>query len=127
MKIALTLPFLLTACALPAPVPPATKPQSAPSEIAALEACQEHMLAKQSITMQEWPQNARGREINAYVVISYELDGSGKAKNQKIIHSSPAGLFDKVTASLLERTDFKIGVKAQSCNYLQTFNVARRR
>nr|WP_255682272.1 TonB family protein [Luteimonas sp. BDR2-5] len=78
------------------------------------------------MTIDDWPKRARGREVNAYVVISYNLDGSGKAKDLVVTDSKPKGLFDKTTLSILERTEFATGIQASSCVYVRTYGSVNR-
>ena len=122
VKKLLLLPFLFAASqsrsAGPSPVPVI--------EVPAQETCQEHITGTPRLTINDWPKRARGRDFSAYVVISYELDGSGKAKDLKVTDSKPAGLFDKATLSILERTDFAAGVQAPSCTYVRTYGAVRR-
>lgn len=95
-------------------------------EVPVQETCREHITSEPSLTINDWPKQARDREVNAYVVISYNLDGSGKAKDPVVTDSKPKGLFDRTTLSILERTDFAVGVQASSCVYVRTYGSVRR-
>lgn len=95
-------------------------------EVPVEETCREHVAEEPRITASDWPERARGREINAYVVVSYSLDGSGSAQNAVVTDSKPGKLFSKTTLSILERTRFVPGVVADSCTYVRTYGVVRR-
>ena len=105
----------------------ASEPGPAPViEVPVKETCREHIVTEPRITAEDWPKRARGRNVNAYVVISYDLDGTGKAQNTQISDSSPKGLFDRSTLSILNRTEFAPGVVAQACTYVRTYGAVRR-
>lgn len=97
-----------------------------PSEAPVQAVCQEHIASEPRLRPDDWPKQARGREVNAYVVISYTLDGSGKARNAVVTDSRPKSLFDKTALGTLERTEFTPGVAATSCVYVRTYDSIRR-
>lgn len=99
----------------------------APSiDVAAIETCREHIVAEPRITAADWPKRARGREVNAYVVITYNLDGSGKPQDARVTDSLPKGLFDESTLGILSRTTFAPAAVAQGCVYVRTYGSVRR-
>jgi TonB family protein len=105
----------------------ASEPGAAPEiEVPVSQTCQEHVLSEPRITIADWPKAARGREVKAYVVITYDLDGSGKAKNAQVTDSVPNGLFDRSTLSILSRTTFAPDAVAQACTYVRTYGSVRR-
>ncbi|WP_083537989.1 energy transducer TonB [Pseudoxanthomonas mexicana] len=95
-------------------------------EVPVQATCQEHIASEPRVTAQDWPKRARGREISAYVVISYSLDGSGKAMSPTVTDSKPKGLFEESTLGILERTEFVQGAKAPSCTYVRTYGSVKR-
>lgn len=95
-------------------------------EVSAQETCKEYITAEPRLSANDWPRQALGRDVSAYVVVTYDLDGSGKAQNLRVVDSNPAGLFDKTTVSILKRTDFADGVQAQACTYVRTYGAVRR-
>jgi periplasmic protein TonB len=97
-----------------------------PAEVTASQTCQEHIVHEPRMTAADFPSAARGREYEAYVVISYKLDGSGKAVEPKVVDSKPKRLFDKTTLSLLDRTEFALGEIKESCTYVRTYSAVRR-
>ncbi|RYZ21564.1 MAG: hypothetical protein EOO16_12460 [Chitinophagaceae bacterium] len=90
------------------------------------ETCREHIISEPRLTIKDWPERARGRDVNAYVVISYSLDGSGKAKNPVVTAAKPSFLFNKTTLNVLDRTEFAAGAVADSCTYVRTYGAVRR-
>ena len=105
----------------------ASEPGPAPViQVPVNETCREHIVAEPRITAEDWPKRARGRNVNAYVVISYDLDGTGKPKNAQVTDSVPKGLFDRSTLSILDRTEFAQDAVAQSCIYVRTYGAVRR-
>lgn len=88
--------------------------------------CQQHITSEPQVTAEDWPKRARGRDVSAYVVMSYRLDGSGKARDATVIESKPDGLFDKTAISLLNRTRFANDVVEASCVYVRTFGSVMR-
>ena len=83
--------------------------------------CQEHITSEPRLSLEDWPKRMRDREVSAYVVVSYRLDGSGKATDAVVTDSQPAGVFDKTTLSALNRTKFAPGAEAQACVYVRTY------
>lgn len=99
----------------------------APSvDVPAIETCREHIVAEPLITAADWPKRARGREGSAYVVVTYNLDGSGKPKDARVTDSLPKGLFDASTLGILSRTTFAPAAVAQGCVYVRTYGSVRR-
>ncbi|WP_425488023.1 energy transducer TonB family protein [Marilutibacter penaei] len=78
------------------------------------------------MTVDDWPRRALGRPVSAYVVVTYDLDGSGSARNATVSDSHPNTTFDRTTLSLLERTSFAQGVVAQGCINVRTYGAVRR-
>ncbi len=119
--VATSLVFLagLTACATGARIAPVI-------DVPVQETCREHIVAEPKVTLADWPMRARGKETRAYVVITYDLDGSGKSSNAKVTDSMPSGLFDKTALGLLKRTTFKPGEQATGCVNVRTFGAVKR-
>jgi TonB family protein len=99
-----------------------------PPELLAGRTCQEHILKDAQMTAKDWPSAAKGRgEFNAVVIVSYKLDGSGKAIDPKVVYSTPKKIFDRTTVNLLGRIQFASSAVEESCYYLHTYSVRRRR
>lgn len=96
-----------------------------PPEILSGRTCEEHILQKARMTLDDFPKNVLG-EHNAIVVDSYKLDGSGEAVDPKVVYAEPAKLFDKSAINVLGRTQFAAGAVEDSCYYLRTYSKARR-
>ena len=60
------------------------------------------------------------------VVVSFKLDGSGKAVDPKVVYSKPSELFAKTALNLLDRTRFAAGVAENSCYYFHSYSKVRR-
>ena len=105
----------------------ASEPGVAPAiEVPVAQTCQEHVLSEPRITIEDWPKAARRREVNAYVVVTYDLDGSGKARNAQVTDSAPNDIFDQSTLNILARTEFALGAVKQACTYVRTYGSVRR-
>ena len=99
--------------------------QQPPAE--AVATCMEHMIADGRMTGRDLPDKARGREYNELVTVRYDLDGSGKAVDPRIVQGSTRGIFDPITIELLGRARFEPGVTAKDCLYVRTYSAVRRR
>lgn len=66
--------------------------------------------------------------LDAWVLVSYELDGSGVAINSRVQSSDPPGVFDEGPLKKLEQTKFVLGKRAQCQALFQYWlNCPRRR
>ena len=92
-----------------------------------LETCTEHMIADGRMTAADLPGEARGREYSERVTVHYDLDGSGRAVNPRILQGSARRMFDPVTLELLGRARFAPGATAKDCIYVRTYSAVRRR
>lgn len=88
--------------------------------------CEEYIIEDAKLTINDWPKKARGKSINAFVILSYNLDGSGKPQNITLIDSQPNNIFNRTTKNLLKRTLFKKGVEATDCIYIKTYGSVKR-
>ncbi|MGV8942363.1 MAG: TonB family protein [Lysobacter sp.] len=95
-------------------------------EVPVQATCEEHITSEPRLTINDWPEKARGRDVSGYVVISYSLDGSGSAKELTVTDSKPKRLFDKATLKILERTEFAKGIQSSSCVYVRTYGAVKR-
>ena len=117
-------PLVLAACAVQQPANYMSPEQRQP---AALATCKEHVVGEPT-TPEEWPVGTRGSQMGAFdaaVVITFELDGTGIAKNAKVVDSRPTSLFDATALRSLEATRFSLGVMAPSCTYVRTYSKKR--
>ena len=102
-----------------------TVPPESPTKIQAT--CTEHVLSEPTTRISDWPKKAQSGEINAYVVIEYALDGSGKAVNATVVDSSNRGMFNELTLKRLSEATFTAGVNIEKCVYVGTYQKVRRR
>ena len=100
-------------------------PPESPTNVQAT--CTEHVLSEPTIRVSDWPKKAQSGEINAYVVVEYALDGSGKAINASVVESSNRGLFKELTLKRLSETNFAPGIAVEKCVYVGTYQKVRRR
>jgi hypothetical protein len=123
--IALVLATDLVGCASTPSVKPATPNRvSIPKDILARKTCQEDIVPQPETDTKPVPFAARPGDTHAYVVISYKLDGSGKAVQPKVIYSPLSDkLFEKNALDHLKHTRFTPGVIEDSCAYLQTYTL----
>ena len=108
-----------SSCAEPSVAPP----RGAPAQILASQTCREHFSRHAVPT---YPRAAIHDHISGYAVAVYDLDGSGKAKNIRVVESMPPGIFDNSAIAALESSSFRGGVKAKECRYVADFAVVRR-
>ena len=88
-----------------------------------MQTCQEHFAR----TVQPvFPSEALRDGLSGYVVVTYDLDGSGKAQNVQVVVAHPAGVFNAVAMEALRRSEFKQGVSVSGCRYVADFAVVRR-
>jgi hypothetical protein len=109
------------------PIAPASGVEDVPPEVLAGKTCEEHIVQKAEMTPKDIPKAARGWEYSAVVIVSFRLDGSGKALDPKVVHAKPERLFEKTTLALLDRTRFAPGAVEDACYFLRTYSAVRRR
>ena len=97
---------------------------SIPPEILSGRTCEEHIVQAPQMTSADLPK-VRG-EYSAMVVVSFKLDGSGKAMDPKVVYSKPSNLFAKTALDLLDRTQFAAGATEDLCYYLRSYSKVRR-
>lgn len=59
------------------------------------------------------------------IAVSYDLDGSGKARNLNISEASPSDRFDKAFLKLISKSRFEKGVIGTGCVYQGEFHKRR--
>ncbi len=102
---------------------PVSEPQpTIPAEILAEDTCQQYVKFEPPLTIEEFPEGAfAGKGIKATVIVSFGLDGSGKAIKPEVVYSWPRKLFDETSLSRLSRMQFAAGVTKDSCAYVRTY------
>jgi TonB family protein len=69
----------------------------------------------------QFPKEAQQRRLGGYVVVAYELDATGKAKNIRAIEAHPAGIFDAAAIETIRASDFDVEAKAKECRSVIDF------
>ena len=99
-------------------------PRGAPQEVLDSQTCQELLLER---VPAEYPVAARKAHMGGYVVSTFDLDGSGKATNIKVVEAAPPKTFDAAALASLGKATFKSGAVAVGCRYVSDFAAATRR
>ena len=98
--------------------------RSAPLEIQQSESCREHLVQR---AVAAYPKKAMLKGLSGYVVLTYDLDGSGKAQGIVVADSQPSDIFNSSAIDALQRSAFKSDVKSIGCRYVVDFTAVRRR
>ena len=69
----------------------------------------------------KYPPAALRSRTEGWALVSYDLDGSGRAVNIALVGSSPSGSFEKATVDVLMRTKFVVGMARTGCKTLVTY------
>lgn len=70
-----------------------------------------------------WPKAALRSGAAGWTIVSYDLDGSGRASNAVIVTSTPAQVFDKASLDSVQRSQFTPGLVKAGCKILYTFSL----
>lgn len=73
--------------------------------------------------MPVWPKAALRSGAAGWAIVSYDLDGSGRASNAVIVTSTPAQVFDKAALDSIQRSQFTPGLVKAGCKILYTFSL----
>jgi protein TonB len=73
-----------------------------------------------------YPKRAVAEGIMGYSIVAYDLDGSGQARNARVIAARPAGVFDEAAVQALLASAFQPGVIATECRYVADFAFRKR-
>ncbi|GGY42672.1 energy transducer TonB [Parvularcula lutaonensis] len=57
----------------------------------------------------EYPRAAERREMEGAVIVSIDVDGSGKVSNVTVLSAEPAGIFDSAAVAAVKRWKFEAG------------------
>ena len=80
-------------------------------------------IAKQALA--GYPRRAAEKKIEGWVVVTYELDGSAKAKSVRVSESEPIDVFDSSAVRSIADSVFKVGVVQKRCRQVFQFNYQR--
>jgi len=72
-----------------------------------------------------YPEQLRNKQVEGWVVIGYDLDGSGKVSNARVLDSKPKRTFDLVALQALEKTHFKEGAVKSGCESVSMFAIGK--
>lgn len=68
-----------------------------------------------------YPRELIRRGTTGWVVLAYDLDGSGRAQNIRLVDSEPKDAFVQSAASSIAAQQFKKGSLQTNCTYLVTY------
>ncbi len=71
--------------------------------------------------MPKFPPAALRSRTEGWALVSYDLDGNGRAVNVALVGSSPSGVFEKSAVDVVMRTKFVIGTTRTGCKTLITY------
>jgi TonB family protein len=72
-------------------------------------------------TFPHFPPDALATRTEGWVMLSFDLDGSGKASNIKVLGSHPQGVFEQSAITSVEKTDYVPGARRTRCKARITF------
>ena len=104
---------------------PASGPAPIPADILARQTCQEDIVPGPRVSIADDLAAAfiAYGGSSAVVIVSYDLNGSGKAQDPQVIYSQPKRFFDKVALRELADTAFVPGAIRTSCAYVRTYSI----
>ncbi|MBS0320529.1 MAG: TonB family protein, partial [Proteobacteria bacterium] len=68
-----------------------------------------------------YPDAALARRTEGWVVVGFDLDGSGRSSNARIVASQPPGVFDDAALTSVMKTTYASGVRRTACQSRITF------
>ena len=71
----------------------------------------------------QYPVNARRANIQGWVLLSFDLDGSGRAVNILIVKNQPDDTFNKSAVEALEKSTFVERAKRAGCETVVMFSL----
>jgi protein TonB len=60
----------------------------------------------------EYPRAAERREMEGFVLVSIDVDGSGSVSNVNVVSAEPAGIFEGAATKAVQRWKFEAGKPA---------------
>jgi TonB family protein len=72
-------------------------------------------------TFPHFPPDALAARTEGWVMLTFDLDGSGKASNIKVVGSHPQGVFEQSAITSVEKTDYVPGARRTRCKARITF------
>lgn len=71
----------------------------------------------------QYPVNAHRAKLQGWVLLSFDLDGSGRAANISIVKNQPNDIFNKSAIEAVEKSTFVEGVKRAGCEAIVMFSL----
>lgn len=104
---------------------PAPDPEPVPADVLARPTCQADVVLESQVSIGQDLASAfeDSGKTSASVIVSYDLDGSGKAVDPQVIYAKPRKFFNKIVLRQLADTKFAPGVVRKSCTYVRTFSI----
>ena len=84
------------------------------------ELCDAEMLVRGA---PRYPPDALRYRTEGWALVSYDLDGSGKAVNITLVRSNPSGVFERATIDVFVRTKFVVGAARAGCKSLVMYTL----
>ena len=72
-----------------------------------------------------FPPGPRDKGVSGWVLLAYDLDGSGVARNLRVLKSSPPGVFDAAALRAYSDVRFKPDVQRGVCRAFVGFSVRK--
>ena len=116
--------FLMAACSSSAPVrPPPPDADSVAHRLGAPMLQPEDTCSAEirNNTFPQFPADALATRTEGWVMVSFDLDGSGKASNIKVVGSHPQGVFEQAAITSVQKTDYVPGARRSLCKARITF------
>ena len=97
-----------------------------PSEAERQPTCHDAALNyREALEAVVYPPQYRDKRVSGWVLVGYELDGSGVARNLRVLKSSPSGAFESAALRPYSEMRFKPDVKRAECRALVGFKVSK--
>lgn len=78
-----------------------------------------------NIVVPQYAPAIRSRNLQGWVLLRFDLDGSGRASNITVVDETPPGVFGAATIKALQRSRFVVGVQREGCESVATFSMGR--
>ncbi|GAB2864251.1 hypothetical protein GCM10027277_36230 [Pseudoduganella ginsengisoli] len=114
---------VLACCAAGATAASNTSAESDPSKPPVLDAGEKCTDAVVQTALPIWPKDALRSGTVGWVVVRYDLDGSGRAQNAEISASAPQQVFDKASVDSVKRSKFATGFAKTGCKTVLVYSL----
>jgi|SRR5882672_3769916 len=114
------LGLVLAACASQSGV---IEPEPVPEGERAAVCHRDALNYEPALTAVLYPRDQMMKRQEGWVVVGYDLDGSGSAQNLRILKSSPPGVFDTAVLRAFSGVKFKPETKRENCRGFVEFRI----